>query len=133
MNIDAIIQRVTDGYVAAADAWRGCEWTTSFGPRRLDLRGLKARQTRLVAEATSGEEAEAWAAATRWLEMVEQRAREARSHAAAAVEHVARREWAQARMRMAQACALEAQFHEIRVWGPLHDLISAASEHESAS
>ncbi len=126
--IDEVTRQVTNGYLAAAESWQGCDWTTSFGPRGLDLRGLKAKQTRLLAEATSGEESEAWAAATRWLEQVERDARDARSAASSAVELFAKQQWAAALARANAACALEAQYHEQLVWGPLRDLIAIVAE-----
>ncbi len=128
MDNHEVTRQVTDGYLAAAESWQGCDWTTSFGPRGLDLRGLKAKQTRLLVEATSGEESDAWAAATRWLEQVEGDARNARSAASSAVERFAKQQWAAALARANAACELESQYHAQLVWGPLRDLIAAAAE-----
>ncbi len=130
MNDYEITRQVTDRYLAAAELWLGCDWTTSFGARGLDLRGLKAKQTRLLAEATAGEESEAWLAATRWLEQVEQNAREARSAASSAVELFTKRRRAMALARVTKACQLEARYHQQLVWEPLRELIAGAAEHD---
>ena len=127
---DEVTRQIANGYLTAAESWKGCDWTTSFGPLGLNLYGLKAKQTRLLAEATSGEESDAWAAASQWLEQVEQQAREARIAASSAVDLVGNQQWALARMRIDEACELESQYHEQLVWGSLRDLIAIASEQD---
>ena len=128
LNHAEVIQHINHCYLATAGLWRGCDWTTSFGPHRLDLCGLKAKQTRLLEEATSGKESEAWAAATRWLEQIERDAREAQSAASSAVELLGKHQCAAALARITEACRLESRYHEELVWGPLRDLIAAAVE-----
>ena len=132
LNDDHTTRQVTTAYLAAEQSWQGSDWRTSFGPLQLDLCGLKARQTHLLAEATSGAESEAWAAATRWLDQVERHAREARSAAASAIELCGKQQWAAALTRISEACELEAQYHQNLVWGPLRDLIAAAAANASA-
>ncbi len=128
MNNDEVTRQVISGYLAAAESWQGCDWTTSFGPRGLNLRGLKAKHTRLLVEATSGEESQAWAAATGWLEQVERDARDARSAASSAVDLFAKQQWDAALSCITEACELESQYHEQMVWGRLRDLIVAVRE-----
>ena len=93
-------------------------------------RWLEIQAARLLAEATSGEESAAWAAASQWLERVERHAREARRAASEAVELVGIQQWALARMRIIEACELESQYHTELVWEPLRDLIAIASGQE---
>lgn len=118
---------VTALYLAAAEAWQGCDWVTVFGPRSLDLNRLKARQTRLLAEATSGDESRAWSEATHWLEQVERDARNARSAASSAVDLFTKQQKELALARITEACELESKYREALVWGPLRDLIALES------
>ncbi|MEO8494630.1 MAG: hypothetical protein ABI614_06145 [Planctomycetota bacterium] len=124
-NDDDLLQQVTRTYLAVVHVWQGCDATTALGPRDMNLAGLKANQTRLLAEATSGEESRAWAEATRWLERLEQDIRDARSAASSAVDQFAKHEWAGAWERINEACTLEARYHCELVWGPLRDLLAA--------
>ncbi len=124
---DELSPQVTKAYLAGAESWQGCDWTTSFGPQGLELCGLKAKQTRLLAEATSGEESEAWDAATHWLEQVERHARDAQSAASSAVELFTQQQWVAALARAEAACELESQYHARLVWGPLRDLMAAVA------
>lgn len=133
MNNHEAARQVANGYLTAAEKWQGCDWTTSFGLCGLDLCGLKAKQTRLLAEATSGAESEDWAAATRWLEHVERAACDARSAATAAVQLFGQHQWAVALKRANAACELESQYHEQLVWGPLRDLIADTIEQRSGN
>jgi hypothetical protein len=122
---DELSQEITCAYLEAAESWRGCDWPMTFGSRRIELGGLKAYQARLLAEATSGEESQAWSEATCWLEQVEQDASDARSEASIALDLLVNQEWATAMRRLDKACALESQYHNRLVWGPLRDLIAA--------
>ncbi len=123
-------RHITNVFLGSAESWQGCDWTTAFGPLGLDLAGLKARQARLMAEATFGDESQNWAEASRWLEQVERDSRAARSAASSAVDFFAQGEWAAALTRIVEACALESQYRKQLVWQPLHDLIAAAAEDE---
>ncbi len=127
---DEVALQIANGFLTAAEAWKGCDWNTAFGPFGLNLDGLRSRQTRLLSEATSGEESAAWAAASQWLEQVERHAREAHKAASEAVALVENQKWALARMRINEACELESQYHTELVWAPLRDLIVVASEQE---
>lgn len=57
--------------LSQATQWKGCDWVTEFGPRKLNLYGLRSRHALLASKATRGEEAVAWKEAARWLEGVE--------------------------------------------------------------
>ena len=74
--------RPRDGQAAVCDfyriKWKGCDWPTKFGSRKLNLCGLSSRQARIAANATRCEEAECWRAATEWLAAVESDAATAR-------------------------------------------------------
>lgn len=123
-----LAREARSAYLDAAELWRGCDWPTSFGCRGMDLAGLKARQTRLLAEATSGEESQAWAEATYWLERIEQDARDARAAASLAIDQLDQQQWESALVQINEACTLESQYHTQLVWGPLRNLIAAGAE-----
>jgi len=129
MNSENTIAReIRFAYLQAAEAWQGCDWPTAFGMGGIELAGLKARQTRLLAVATSGAESQAWDAATRWLERVEQDARDARAAASSAVDQLEKQEWAAALESINAACMLESRYHEQLVWGLLRGLIAATAD-----
>lgn len=110
--------------------------------RGLDLSGLKARQARLLASATTGAESRDWEQAARWLEQVEDDARRARFAATTAVEFFGQQEHVRALEQIMRACEIEGRYHEQLVWGRLRDLIRREVEarttcesmsHESAA
>ena len=113
---------VARAYLEAVGAWRGCDWETSFGPRHLNLNNLTARQTRILADATSGEESNCWDEATRWLEAVERDSKAARNYAAAATGLLTSNVTA-ALDRIENAIRLESKYREPTVWKQLRDLI----------
>lgn len=124
---DELTKQVQRVYRATENSWNGCDWPTNFGTRGLNLGGLKSKQTRLLKEATSGAESQAWDEATIWLEQVEADARRARSAASVAVELIEQQDLAMALVRITEACELESQYHQNLAWGPLRDLISYRS------
>ncbi len=110
--------------------WQGCDWHTRFGTLELDLCNLRSPQTRLLSEATSGEESRLWDEATGWLQQVELDAQAAETAAGEAVQLVRRLDFRLAESRIAEAVKLEAKYRTAIVWGPLAALISAL--HQSA-
>ncbi len=56
---------------ATAGSWTGCDWITSYGPMKLNLRGLRSRQAHRISDYTSAEESVCWAEAARYLEQIE--------------------------------------------------------------
>jgi hypothetical protein len=121
-------QEISDVYLAAVDRWRGCDWATNFGPQRLNLQGMNSKQTRLLAEATSGEESNAWGEATRWLEQVERDANAAQSAANTAIELLETDDLPVALSKVKEACQLESKYRQPVVWTPLCKLISKAKD-----
>jgi hypothetical protein len=91
------IEEVGRAYEEGTGAWAGCDWPTQFGATGLDLNGCTAADAEaMAAGATGTEEAEDWSAAARWLGHVEEFARQAETHAAAAVKAAAAGQWEEA-------------------------------------
>jgi len=96
--------------------WIGCDWDTQFGPFGLNLRGISARQARLVANATAGAESQAWREAECWLGRVESDAHDAEAAAAEAVFHAINGEWAEAEHDAARTHEIEMSYPRSFVW-----------------
>jgi hypothetical protein len=94
---------------AAQTHWQGCDWPTRFGPKKLDLAGIRSRQAKLAAKATRGEEATCWAAAVAWLTEVEGDAAQAAELAEQAFSAAERNQWVAASDLLLQAESLEAK------------------------
>ncbi|MGB7346595.1 MAG: hypothetical protein WBD20_20405 [Pirellulaceae bacterium] len=94
----------------AKDHWRGCDWSTQFGPRKLDLAGIRSRQASLAAKATRGDEAICWKEAVRWLTEVEQDAVHASEFADQAFAEAKNGCWTSASNLFLQAEQLEAKY-----------------------
>jgi hypothetical protein len=91
------IDEVRLAYQEGAGAWAGCDWATRFGATGLDLNGCAAAEAEgMAAHATGPAAAEDWSAAARWLAHVEEYARQAEAHAAAAVTAAAAGQWEEA-------------------------------------
>lgn len=94
-----------------ARQWKGCDWDTAFGPRRLNLCGLRSRHATVASKATRGDEAAAWHEAACWLDEVERDAMEACElgnraiHAARSGEYAAAINW------LHQAETIEQRYH----------------------
>ncbi len=120
---DSIMQT----HALAISQWWGCNWQTQYGPRKLNLLDMRSRQARLIAEATSGEEAKAWDAATTYLHEVESDAAAAEMAATDAISLVNREQWPAALAAIEKAVALETKYRQSVVWHPLRDEIAAGS------
>ncbi len=115
--------------------WQGCDWHTHFGSLSLDLCKLRSQQTRLLSEATSGDESHVWEEATGWLLQIERDAQAAETAAGDAVQWAEKLDLCMAEQRIREAVNLEAKYRTATVWGPLATSIvdlhrSALSAHK---
>jgi hypothetical protein len=95
-------------YEEGKGTWAGCDWPVRFGRTGLDLNGLTVADAEAVeVDAIGTEAAEDWAAAARWLAHVEEYARQAETHAAAAVKAAAAGQWEEAVQHAHRAWARE--------------------------
>lgn len=106
--------------------WTGCNWRTSFGPRELNLSGIRCRQARILANATSGDESKAWREAADWLDRVERDAAEAEADALCAVNFAAAGLFDEAEVHALRACDLGRKYDRLIVWNELHQAIQLA-------
>ena len=100
----------------AQDQWRGCDWPTSFGPKQLNLCGIRSRQASLAAKATRGDEAACWSDAVAWLNTVERDAADAAELASRAFTEAERCSWTSAKDLVEKAEALEAKYGQMHVY-----------------
>jgi hypothetical protein len=100
-------EEIGRAYEEGAGAWAGCDWPTRFGRMGLDLNGWTAVAARVRASETAGLAAADWLAAARWLTHVEECARQAESHAAAAVKAATTGQWEDAVQQAHRAWARE--------------------------
>lgn len=119
MSIDAILNAYRSGHFQ----WRGCQWHEEFGPLRLDLNGLTARQARILANATAGTESRAWHQAADWLEAVERDAKTAEAEASLAVHLATSGRYSEAECHATSACILQKKYPADPVWNELLDCI----------
>ncbi len=119
------LDTVVEAHALATKQWWGCNWRTQFGPRKLNLRDVRSRQARLIANATSGEESSAWEAATEYLVGIENDASDAEVAAAKAVLLVRRNSWRKALGAIDEAVVLETKYRHSIVWGPVREEIAA--------
>lgn len=115
---------LTTLYADTCGVWQGCDWHTRFGTLNVDLCRLRSQQTRLLSDATSGEEAQVWEEATGWLRQIEHDAQAAETAAGDAVQWVRELDFNRAEQRMREAVNLEAKYRTAIVWGPLATLIA---------
>ena len=100
----------------ASSGWTGCNWQTAFGPRQLNLAGIRAYQAQVIAEATPGEESQAWADAARWLRVVEHDAKLAATHGKQALQFASSGDALAARTQIVFAIGLEAKYRSPIAW-----------------
>jgi hypothetical protein len=110
------LRRIVEIYTRSRGKWIGCDWSTSFGSRQLNLNGLTSEQAQLVARATAGEEAREWRAAGHWLVQVEQDAFRAENEAGVAMLMFKSGNLDRALGHAARACSLEANYHQNPIW-----------------
>lgn len=104
--------------------WVGCDWLTEFGPGRLNLNRISARQARMLANATSGQESTQWHEAAEWLTTVETDAESARQAAEAAHNSAGAGKFREALTHAQRACDIEQPHHRTAiVWEPLRNVI----------
>lgn len=91
------IEEVCRAYEEGAGTWAGCDWPTTFGASELNLnRCTSAEAESMAVDALDAPVADDWSAAARWLARVEEFARQAEVHAAAAVRAAAVGQWDEA-------------------------------------
>lgn len=96
--------------------WRGCDWPTSFGPRKLDLYRIRSRQATLASKATRGDESVDWHDAAKWLESVEKDADRAADAAARAMMAAQEGDFANVDQCLAEAERLEEIYGQLTVY-----------------
>ncbi len=117
------IQAIEQLFFQAVGQWRGCQWTTHFGSRDLNLEDLNSAQARIVAQATSGEEASQWYSASRWLKEVETDAQAAENEAIRAMGFLRQGQWSSALDHFRIAYLLEQKYRPSKVWFPLYQTL----------
>ena len=120
--------KVLLAYANAHSHWHGCDWETSFGLRQLNLRGITARQATLIANATAGQESQAWRAAARWLDEIETKAQRAEELAREALAAAIRGNIVAALESACRARDLEAAYHGVCCWNDLVSQLHQLSE-----
>ena len=95
---------IINAFLLGLGRWKGCNWPTEFGGRKLNLNGLKSSQAALMAGATAGPERADWRRAMDWLMRVEEDAREAEKQAKLAADLAVQGDLDQARSFAEQAC-----------------------------
>lgn len=118
-----IVRRI---HAVSTGKWWGCNWPTAFGPMNLDLENVRARQARLLAEATSGKESECWRAAARYLSQVEYDAAVAEQLASEAVHYAALGQLSESLKLIEDVVNLEAKYRTCETWKPLRDALALA-------
>ncbi len=103
----------------------GLQLADILWPLRLDLKNMRSRQARLMAEATSGKESEAWYAAALYLAQLELDARTAEQLALEAVTLTEHGQWSSALERAESAVQLEAKYRPSETWRLMRDEIAA--------
>ena len=116
---------------AARQNWQGCDWPTEFGPRRLKLFGIRARQAYLAAKATRGDEAATWDEAARWLSTVERDAARAAEFASKGVKAAERRDWSTANSYFERAAEIEAVYAKTSYYQEVLDSLTRWCQSES--
>jgi hypothetical protein len=121
---ETCLERIETEFRIAENLWAGCDWNTEFGAQMLDLKGMTAKRTRLLSNATSGAESKTWQEASAWLEKVEADSAMAKSLAKQAVTECRNQNWKQALFSIEAACAIESLHHTCLVWKPLQEAIA---------
>lgn len=131
------IDGVLRAYTEAAGTWTCCDWPTVFGPAGLNLKGVSAIEAEAYAVEYAGAElGEDWAAAARWLNEIEHRARQAEREATLAVAAANAGVWKEAVEHARKAWALEfftgrPLRHSPHTWQPLYHAVKAARMHRA--
>ena len=106
-----VSQALCDALEGIHPTWHGCDWPTRFGPRRLDLKGVKSRSAEMMSRATRGQESQDWAEATVWLKRVEADAQVAFGLIANSIEYLRQGRFCEAKMALVEAADLETKHH----------------------
>lgn len=98
---------IARAYEEGTETWTGCDWPTHFGKSGLDLNGRTVAEAEARRRTASGDEAETWRSAARWLWLVELHAAQAETHAQLAVQAAANGDLGKALDHANRAWALE--------------------------
>lgn len=102
------IEAICRAYEEGTGTWAGCDWPTQFGSSELNLNHCTAAEAESMAvDADDAVVAKGLSAAARWLTRVEELARQAEAHAAAAVKAASAGRWEEARQQAHLAWAGE--------------------------
>jgi hypothetical protein len=80
------LAEIARAYTEGTGMWTGCDWPTHFGKAGLDLNGRTVAEAEARRRTTTGDEAENWRLAARWLWLIELHAAQAETHAQLAVQ-----------------------------------------------
>lgn len=116
-------KQIEQAYLEATGRWQGCSWHTQFGSKNLDLCDMSSSQAQLMARATSGEEAEAWREASKWLRQLERDARRAENAATRATKLCEEGKFRAAARSAKRAYELESNYRTSEVWSDFFHLI----------
>jgi hypothetical protein len=102
------LEAVFRAYQKGTGTWTGCDWPTDFGKTGLDLNGWTAAQAEaMFLETMDTTRQQDWRVAVRWLAVIERRAQEAETKAAAAVAAAGAGRWEEALHNAELAGSLE--------------------------
>jgi hypothetical protein len=116
-------------YQEATGTWKGCDWPTAYGPRRLNLQGWTASDAKATAQALQVED---WFRASDWLAGVERNAQLAEKKAAEALKAANEGRWRDALVNAEWAWSLECstgrplRHRPPMAWERLREVIDAA-------
>lgn len=133
LNLQQQLEVIQNAFEQAAGRWSGCVWYAPNGPKGVDLCNLRSNHTRLLADATSGEESAGWEAASLWLQTIENDAFLAEKHAAKAVELAQLGDLVGASDLIRLSVALEARYRKPQLWNELQQLIADAFHRQESA
>lgn len=107
---------VNKAYNACVGRWQTCDWSTEFGPLKLNLNGLRSTQLERLGHATSGFESKEWRNAASWVREIEAAAARAEDLAAQALDALEQNDPNGSIRLIQQACELERRWHSKPVW-----------------
>ena len=119
--IDERLVQVHEVFHRISKCWTGCHWPTEFGPLKLQLQNIRAYQALMLANATCGEEANQWNAASKWLIDTERAANCALQAGELAVACLSCGRWQQAWSAIEIACSIQIGYLPGGVWLELRE------------
>lgn len=116
------ITAMKDRLQAARLGWRGCDWPTSFGPRKLDLYRIRSRQATLASKATRGDESASWREAAAWLDKLERDAETAADWGTRALSAAEKQDFTTADQCLAEAERLEEAYGQLTIYRDVRNI-----------